>query len=79
MSDVLPILCLVLVAVTATTTVLSREPAGQAVTLSAYGLMLAVFFVVLQAPDVGLSQLAVGTVVVPLMILLARLKMRGRE
>jgi uncharacterized MnhB-related membrane protein len=75
----LQVLCVLLVAAMATATVLSREPAGQAVTLSAYGLMLAVFFVVLQAPDVALSQLAVGTVVVPLLILLAHLKMRGRQ
>ena len=33
-------------------------------------------FVVLQAPDVALSQLAVGTVVVPLMIVLTIAKTR---
>jgi energy-converting hydrogenase B subunit D len=38
-----------------------------------------VLFLTFQAPDVALSQLAVGTVVVPLMILLAYLKMRGHE
>jgi uncharacterized MnhB-related membrane protein len=75
--NLLPVICLLLVAATGTATVLSREPAGQAVTLSAFGLMLSALFVTLQAPDVGLSQLAVGTVVVPLMILLAHLKMRG--
>jgi len=75
----LVVLALLLVAAAATATVLSREPAGQAVTLSAYGLLLAVLFVTMQAPDVALSQLAVGTVVVPLMILLAYLKMRGHE
>lgn len=75
----LVVIVLLLVAAAATATVLSREPAGQAVTLSAYGLLLAVLFVTLQAPDVALSQLAVGTVVVPLMILLAYLKMRGHE
>jgi uncharacterized MnhB-related membrane protein len=78
-TTVLPVLALLLVAATGTATVLARDPAGQAVTLSAYGLVLTVLFVVLQAPDVALSQLAVGTVVVPLMILLTILKIRGRQ
>jgi uncharacterized MnhB-related membrane protein len=68
--DVVIALCLLLVAVGATATVLSREPAAQAVTLSAYGLVLAALFLAVQAPDVALSQLAVGTVVVPLMVVL---------
>jgi uncharacterized MnhB-related membrane protein len=61
---------LLLVAGAATAVVLTRDPARQAVTLSALGLALTVFFVVYQAPDVALSQLAVGTVLVPLMIAL---------
>lgn len=51
--------------------VFTREPARQAVVLGVYGLLLAIFFMVLQAPDVALGQLAVGTAVVPLMVLLA--------
>jgi len=51
--------------------VFTRTPARQAVTLSVYGLLLTVLFVALQAPDVALSQLAVGTAVVPLMVMLA--------
>jgi energy-converting hydrogenase B subunit D len=73
---VLELVCLLLVVVAATATVFSRDPSGQAVTLSAYGLVLTVLFVVLQAPDVALSQLAVGTVVVPLMIVLTIAKTR---
>jgi energy-converting hydrogenase B subunit D len=49
------------------------------VTLSVYGLCLTVLFVVLQAPDVALSQLAVGTAVVPLMIMLTVQKTRRDE
>jgi uncharacterized MnhB-related membrane protein len=33
--------------------------------------MLGILFVVLQAPDVAMSQAAVGTVVVPLIVILA--------
>ncbi|MFC4242932.1 Na(+)/H(+) antiporter subunit B [Gryllotalpicola reticulitermitis] len=50
--------------------VFTRDPARQAVVLGVYGLLLTVFFMVLQAPDVALSQLAVGTAVTPLMVLL---------
>lgn len=65
------VVSLILVAVGATAVVVTRDPTRQAVTLSAYGLVLTLFFVVLQAPDVALSQLAVGTAVVPLMLVLA--------
>jgi energy-converting hydrogenase B subunit D len=70
---------LLLVAATATAVVLTRDPARQAITLSALGLALTVFFVVYQAPDVALSQLAVGTVVVPLMIALTVAKTNRRK
>ncbi|WP_163505871.1 Na(+)/H(+) antiporter subunit B [Fodinicola acaciae] len=65
------VFALLLVAAVATFVVLTRDPQGQAVTLSAYGLTLTLLFVLLQAPDVALSQLAVGAAVVPLMVLLA--------
>jgi len=51
--------------------VFTRTPAKQAVTLSVYGVLLTLLFVAVQAPDVALSQLAVGTAVVPLMVMLA--------
>jgi len=51
--------------------VFTRTPDLQAVTLSVYGLLLTLLFVAVQAPDVALSQLAVGTAVVPLMVMLA--------
>ena len=73
----LMIVTFVLVAVGATLVVLTRDPMRQAVTLSAYGLVLTLFFVVLQAPGVALSQLAVGTAVVPLIVVLAIAKTRG--
>lgn len=68
-----------LVALAGTTVVLTREPARQSVSLSVFGLMLAVLFVTAQAPDVALSQLAIGTAVVPLMIMLTLQKLGGRQ
>jgi uncharacterized MnhB-related membrane protein len=62
---------LALVAVGGAVVVSTGEPRRQAVCLSVFGLLLALLFVVLQAPDVALSQIAVGTTLVPLMVLLA--------
>jgi len=58
--------------------VFTPDPRRQAVTLSIFGLLLSVLFLVAQGPDVALSQLAVGTAFVPLMVLLALRTMRGR-
>jgi uncharacterized MnhB-related membrane protein len=65
------VIALVAVLGGATVVVFTDDPARQAVVLGVYGLLLTVFFMVLQAPDVALSQLAVGTAVTPLMVLLA--------
>ncbi|HEY0559932.1 MAG TPA: DUF4040 domain-containing protein [Frankiaceae bacterium] len=70
---------LTLVLLAAAAVVFTPDPARQAVTLSVFGLALTVLFLVLQAPDVALSQLAVGTAVVPLMVMLAISKIRGRR
>jgi uncharacterized MnhB-related membrane protein len=70
---------LVLVVASATVAVLCREPVRQAVLLGVLGLALAVLFTVLQAPDVALSQVAVGTVLTPLLILLTVRKVRRRS
>jgi energy-converting hydrogenase B subunit D len=56
--------------------VLTPLPSRQAVALGGFGVVLTLLFVVLQAPDVALSQLAVGTAVVPLMVMLAIRKIR---
>jgi energy-converting hydrogenase B subunit D len=64
------------VAAAGTATVLTRDPLDQAVVASFFGLLLGVAFLVLQAPDVALSQVTVGAVALPLMILLALAKIR---
>lgn len=70
---------LVLVGGGATGVVLTRQPARQAVLLSMYGLVLAVCFLAFQAPDVSLSELTIGAVILPLLILLTLAKVRKRE
>lgn len=79
MSDVLILVALLLVAATATAAVAQRDPARQALVLSVLGVFLAVLFTVLQAPDVGLSQLAVGAALTPLLIMLSVRKIRRRR
>ncbi len=68
-----------LAAACGTAVVLTPDPARQAVTFSAFGLTLGLLFLVLQAPDVALSQIGVGTAIVPLMIMLAIRKVRHRS
>ena len=75
----LQVLILLLGAAGATAVALIRVPVRQVVALSAYGLLLALMFLVLQAPDVTLSELAIGAVVLPLLLLLTLAKVRKRE
>jgi uncharacterized MnhB-related membrane protein len=76
-NDIVLIVALTLVAVGGTAVVMTNAPERQAVTLGVYGVLLCLLFFALQAPDVALSQLAVGTAFVPLMVMLAIRKIRG--
>ncbi|WP_406474014.1 Na(+)/H(+) antiporter subunit B [Streptomyces platensis] len=79
MADDLPLLFgLLLVAAAGTATVLVRDPVRQSFLLSLLGLALALVFLLLQAPDVALSQLAVGSALTPLMVLLSVRKVRRK-
>ena len=70
---------LLIVAGVAPAVVLSRDPKSQVVTLSFYGLICALMFFIFQAPDVALSQITIGAVMLPLMIMLALTKMRRQN
>jgi energy-converting hydrogenase B subunit D len=74
---VLEVSVFLLVAAAGTAVVLTRDPLNQAIVASFYGLILGIMFFVYQAPDVALSQIAVGAVALPLMILLALAKVRA--
>ena len=69
-ADVLVGVLLVATAVTGTAVALTRDPTKQALVLSAYGLVLGLLMVALQAPDVALAQIGIGTAVVPLLVVL---------
>jgi uncharacterized MnhB-related membrane protein len=68
-----------MVGLCATCVVLARDTLRQAMLASIYGLTLGILFFVFSAPDVALSQTAVGAVALPLMILLALARVRGGE
>jgi energy-converting hydrogenase B subunit D len=79
MTSALQVTILVLVAAGATAVVLTRDPIRQVVSVSIYGLLLAVLFMAFQAPDVTLSELTVGAVALPLLLLLTLAKVRKQE
>jgi energy-converting hydrogenase B subunit D len=79
MMQVLQVTVLVLVAAGATAVVLIRRQFRQVVALSVYGLLLAVLFLVFQAPDVTLSELTVGAIALPIVLLLTLAKVRKPE
>jgi energy-converting hydrogenase B subunit D len=70
---------LVLVAVAGGLVALARDPLRQAILASIFGLVLALLFFAVQAPDVALSQIVVGGVAMPTMILLALAEVRAHD
>jgi energy-converting hydrogenase B subunit D len=77
--NTLQVTVLVLVAAGATIVVRTRTRVRQVLALSVYGMLLAILFLVFQAPDVTLSELTVGAVALPIILLLAIAKVRKRE
>jgi uncharacterized MnhB-related membrane protein len=75
----LQLVCLLAVAVLGTAVVLTREPLRQAAVTGIFGLALAALFMAVQAPDVALSMMVVGGIVVPVLVLLAMAKIREND
>lgn len=78
MSGLIAVL-LTLVGAAGLITVLIREPVRQAISVGILGMLLALLFFALQAPDVALSEIVVGSVALPGMLLLAIAKVRQHE
>ena len=70
---------LVAVVVAGTAVVVTYDPRRQAVTTGVFGLALALLFFAFQAPDVALSEMAVGTVIVPALVLLSLARIERSE
>jgi energy-converting hydrogenase B subunit D len=67
-----------LVAAGALAVVLTRDLVRLTMATSLYGLLLVVLFLVFQAPDVALSELVVGAIGFPLVIVAAIVVERGK-
>ena len=70
---------LLLVAVSGFAVVRTRDVTSQILALGFYGLVTALMFFFFQAPDVALSQITVGAVALPLMVMLAISRMKFHE
>lgn len=75
----LQLVTFLLVAIAGTAVVLTRNLVRQVLVNAVYGLTLVVLFLVLQAPDVALSAIVVGSAAFPLILLAAIVKDRERE
>lgn len=69
---------LLAVAAGGTAVVATRDPTRQVIITGFFGLLLGILFFVFQAPDVALSQIVVGGVALPVMVLLTLAKLRAR-
>jgi uncharacterized MnhB-related membrane protein len=70
---------LLLVAVSGFAVVNTHDVTSQVLALGFYGVLMALVFFVFQAPDVALSQITVGALALPLMVMLAISRMKYRS
>lgn len=59
--------------------VLTRDPLRQVLAFALYGLLLSILFLFLQAHDVALSELAIGTAALPLILLATLAKLHEKK
>jgi energy-converting hydrogenase B subunit D len=71
------LVAVLLPALTGTAVVLARDTVRQALTTSLFAFSLVGLFVVLQAPDVALSEIVVGAIGFPLILAVAVARSRG--
>ena len=68
-----------LAALGAVLVVLARDMVRQAILLSFYGFALTALFLVLQAPDVALSELVVSGIAYPLVLVAAIVRIKSKK
>lgn len=76
---VMQVAILIFVGLAGTAVVFTRNPLNQVIGLTFYGLLMALMFFIFQAPDVAFSQIVIGAVVLPLMVLLTLAKLKVKE
>jgi energy-converting hydrogenase B subunit D len=74
--NVVLLLALLLAAAAGTMVVLTRDTTHQVIVYGLYGAILAVVFLLLQAPDVALAQTVISGLLLPLLVLIALAKLR---
>ena len=79
MTNVLIAVALLWAGASGTAVVLTRDPVRQAFVTGFFGLCLATLYMTMQAGDVALSQLVVGAVALPLIVLLSLAKVRKQH
>lgn len=72
--SLLEVVAYALVAAIGTGLVFTRRPIDQLFVYTAFGIALSLLFFVLHAPDVALSEIAVGTLILPLVVLITLMK-----
>jgi energy-converting hydrogenase B subunit D len=77
MEQIVQGIALVMTAIVATVVVLAREPKRQIFCFMLYGLVLTLLFAALQAPDVALSELTVGSIAIPFAVLLTLVRVEN--
>jgi energy-converting hydrogenase B subunit D len=77
--SVAQVVTLLLVGVTGTLVVTTRATVHQVLMFGLFGLLLALAFLLLQAPDAALAQVVVSGLVVPLLVVVVLAELRGRQ
>jgi energy-converting hydrogenase B subunit D len=72
------VLVVLLVGVSGTLVVVTRDTVHQVLVFGLFGLILALAFLLLQAPDAALAQLVVSGLVMPLLVVVVLAELRGR-
>jgi uncharacterized MnhB-related membrane protein len=76
---ILQIVALVVVALGGAAVALMHDPLRQTLVLGIYGLALVFLFFAFQAPDVALSEIVVGTIGLPLLVMATLRKIAEQE
>lgn len=79
--DFLQVISFLMVAAAGCGVVATRDPLLQSMVAGFFGMQLSILFTILQAPDVALSEIVVGAVAFPLMVMLtvAKAMAKGAE
>lgn len=77
--NILQMVLFILVTAGGTLTVFTRDCGRQVLIFCLYGTLLTILFMVIESPDVALSELAVGTAASPLMLLVALASVHAQE